>query len=146
LSVPPSLVPELYVTNLGTSLEFYVGRLGFSVIYERLAEGFAYVRREHADLMLEEPTGRTWLKGPLERPFGRGINLQITCKDVSGLYGTLSGDPAIVLPVERRRYDRADDTVVVAQFVIADPDGYLLRFSQAIGIEALTPARPRASP
>ena len=67
------LVPELYVSDLARSLAFYCGALGFRMVYERSEERFAYIERNGAEFMLEEPVGRTWLAGPLEAPFGRGF-------------------------------------------------------------------------
>lgn len=131
-----ALVPELYVTDLAASLAFYA-RFGFTVRYDRPAEAFAFIERDGAALMLEEPCGRTWLAGPLERPFGRGVNLQLTVADVTSLHA-VARDAAvpIIQPLEDRRYSRAADVVTVRQFVVTDPDGYLLRFSQTMAVEA----------
>jgi catechol 2,3-dioxygenase-like lactoylglutathione lyase family enzyme len=52
----PRLVPELVCSDLARSLDFYVGVLGFAVVYERTEERFAYLEREGAELMLEQPT------------------------------------------------------------------------------------------
>ena len=51
--------------------------LGFRILWERPEEGFAYLEREGAELMLDEPGTRPWLAGPLEHPYGRGASLQI---------------------------------------------------------------------
>jgi catechol 2,3-dioxygenase-like lactoylglutathione lyase family enzyme len=34
----PALVPELYVSEIGRSLHFYTGVLGFAVLYDRPEE------------------------------------------------------------------------------------------------------------
>ena len=130
------LVPELDVTDLEASLAFYVGVLGFSVRYARPEERFAYLEREGAELMLEEAAGpgRRFRTAPLEHPYGRGMNLQIACSNVTRLHDTVvtaSGD--LVVPLETRWY-RADDVERGnGQFVVADPDGYLLRFFGDLG-------------
>ena len=80
------LVPELLVSDIGRSLAFYLGVCGWRVLWQRPAEGFAYLEREGAELMLEEPRGRTFLAGPLEHPYGRGMNLQIQVSDVDTLH------------------------------------------------------------
>ena len=51
------LVPELDVTDLDASLAFYCDVLGFQVRYLRPEERFAYLKREDAELMLEEAAG-----------------------------------------------------------------------------------------
>ena len=53
----PRLIPELDVTCLETSLDFYTTVLGFEVLYERAEERFAMLDIEGARLMLEEAEG-----------------------------------------------------------------------------------------
>ena len=137
-----ALVPELYVSDLAASLHFY-NALGFCVRYARPEEGFAFLDRSGAELMIEEPRGRVWLTGPLEHPFGRGINLQISVDNITTVLGACPTGTPVILPCEDRTYRRAFDTITVRQFVVADPDGYLLRFSEVL---AITPAPPPATP
>lgn len=63
-----NLVPELMVTDLNCSLEFWVGCLGFTVAYQRLEDGFAYLDLDGAQVMLEQvdPLASQWLTGALE--------------------------------------------------------------------------------
>jgi catechol 2,3-dioxygenase-like lactoylglutathione lyase family enzyme len=57
-------VPELLVTDLATSLDFWVGLCSFRVLYDRPQEGFAYLHRGTAHLMLEQiGAGRNWVPG-----------------------------------------------------------------------------------
>lgn len=126
-----SLTPELYVSDLEASLDFYCGLIGFEMEYARPEERFAYLKRGNVSLMLEEPIGRTWLAGPLERPFGRGVNLQIMVEDVQALYAICqSAEANLLLALETKAYQRRDDTVSQTQFVVQDPDGYLIRLAQ----------------
>jgi catechol 2,3-dioxygenase-like lactoylglutathione lyase family enzyme len=131
------LVPELYVSDIATSLGFYVDILGFSICYQRLEQQFAYLALGDAELMIEQPNSRQWLLAALEHPYGRGINLQISVSDVSILHAKLASHKiAPLVALETRRYRRANDSIEVSQFVVADPDGYLLRFSETIKIVA----------
>ena len=130
------LVPELDVADLEASLAFYVGVLGFTVRYSRPEEQFAYLDREGAELMLEAAAGpgRRFRTAPLEPPYGRGMNLQIACSDVTALYARVTTtDAEVVVPLETRWYRAGDLELGNRQFVIADPDGYLLRFFQDLG-------------
>jgi len=130
------LVPELDVTDLDASLAFYCDVLGFQVRYLRPEERFAYLKREGAELMLEEAAGpgRRFRTAPLERPFGRGANFQIRVSDASGLIERVRGAGApILIDLEDRWYRRGDGEVGNRQFVVVDPDGYLLRFFEDIG-------------
>lgn len=131
-----TLVPELYCSSLATSLDFYCNVLGFAVVYDRPEAGFAYIRRESVELMLEEYTekDRKWLSGPLEKPFGRGVNFQMTTTAIDQLYENVQkNNVPLFMEIEEKWYRRASDTVGNRQFVVQDPDGYLLRFSQTIG-------------
>ncbi|MGK9231851.1 VOC family protein [Inquilinus limosus] len=137
MATPPlKLVPELYVSDIGRSLRFYTGLLGFAVLYERPEERFAYLDRDGAALMLDQPAdpGRMWLAGPLERPYGRGINLQIEVADVDALNAAvLAAGAPIERPLEERWYRRDAVMLGQRQFAVQDPDGYLLRFCQPLG-------------
>jgi catechol 2,3-dioxygenase-like lactoylglutathione lyase family enzyme len=136
------LVPELYVSDIGRSRRFYTGVLGFAVLYDRPEERFAHLMREGATLMLEQPVdpGRTWLAGPLEHPYGRGINLQIEVTDLRPLHAAvLAAQAPLLLPLEERWYRRGDAQFGQRQFVVQDPDGYLLRFCQGLGSRPLPP-------
>lgn len=130
------LVPELYVSEIGRSLRFYTAVLGFAVLYARPEERFVYLVREGAALMLEQPAdpARTWLAGPLEPPYGRGINLQIAATDLGPLHAAvLAAGAPLLLPLEERWYRRDSLLLGQRQFVVQDPDGYLLRFCQDLG-------------
>src|SRR5690242_5217279 len=86
-----SVVPELDVTDLEQSLLFYVDVAGFTLVFERSAERFAYLAISRAELMLQEAAGpgRRFRTAPLERPFGRGMNLQILVPDVEATYAAV---------------------------------------------------------
>ncbi|MEH0110029.1 hypothetical protein V6N00_09965 [Tersicoccus sp. MR15.9] len=102
----PALVPELLVTDLDRSLEFWCGLCGFSVRYARPDERFAYIALGAAHLMLEQVgVGRNWITAPLQPPLGRGINLQITVPDSSTLDGRLrAGGHEPFMPIETTWY------------------------------------------
>ncbi len=128
------LVPELVCSDIQHSLAFYTGVLGFTIVFQREEERFAYLERQGADIMLEQPTGRSFVAGDLNHPYGRGINLMIEATDVELLYKALTAAEApIYLPMEEKWY-RQDETLLGnRQFVVQDPDGYLLRFFRDIG-------------
>jgi catechol 2,3-dioxygenase-like lactoylglutathione lyase family enzyme len=129
------LVPELYVSNFQNSIKFYTQFLGFSIQYQREEEGFAYLSLGHAQIMIDEiGEGRTWHTGKFEHPFGRGINFQIEVEDVEALYKKLKDNHIpIFLELEEKWYRKNDKEVGNKQFLVQDPDGYLLRFVQDLG-------------
>ena len=131
---PADLVPELAVRDLAASLGFWCGLCGFAVVFDRPESGFACIQRGTARVMLDQlGTGRDWVTGPLEAPLGRGINLEIAVEDVAPILDALAaaGWPLFMAP-EEKAYRVGDGTVTVRQFLVQDPDGYLLRFSARV--------------
>jgi len=127
------LIPELSVANVRKSLEFYTGILGFTIEYSRHKDGFYFLSLEGSQIMIEE-VNDTWWTGELEHPFGRGINFQIEVSDVSVLVERLDeGGVGLFRPVCERWYRGGDDEFGQIEFLVQDPDGYLLRFTQDIG-------------
>lgn len=125
------LVPELLVTDIGASLRFWRDACGFRVAFERPEEGFAYLDLHGAQIMLEEKgQGRNWVTGPLEPPLGRGMNLQIGVPAIAPIVEALAeaGWPLFMAP-ERKWYRTGELETGVEQFLVQDPDGYLIRFS-----------------
>lgn len=130
-----ALVPELAVTNLKTSLDFYTQLLGFEIVFDRPETRFAYLQLGQAQLMLDQiAEGVGWQMGRLEPPFGRGINLQIEVQALAPMLARLAAAayPLFVEPEEN--WYRQDDVLHGnREFLVQDPDGYLLRFSEFLG-------------
>lgn len=137
-SMEPALVPELLVAELDRSIEFWCGLCGFDIRYSRPDERFAYVALGRAHLMLEQiGVGRDWVTGPLQRPFGRGVNLQITVPDSGALADVLSdAGVELFMQPETKWYRVGEEEAGVLQFLVQDPDGYLIRFQSSIGRRA----------
>jgi catechol 2,3-dioxygenase-like lactoylglutathione lyase family enzyme len=136
-----SLIPELSVRDWQVSRAFYVDVLGFSVAYERPEEGFAFLEREGAALMIDQiGLGRDFDDGhmPREYPFGRGVNFQVEVSALGPILERLAtgGYPILIGP-EEKWYRRGDEELGQRQIVVADPDGYLLRFFEGLGVRAL---------
>lgn len=137
------LVPELYVADLAASLRFWCGLVGFRVRFDRPEEGFAYLERDGAEVMLEQlaDSPRTWRTAALERPLGRGINFQIEVDDLAPILARLraAGVRLFWQPEERWYRDNAIEHGQ-RQFLVQDPDGYLLRLAQVLGTRPVRPA------
>lgn len=137
----PALVPELNITSLPASLAFWRDLLGFRVLYDRPDQGFAAIERDGVEFMLEEydtgPAERRdiWATGAREKPYGRGINFEIMVKDVAVLLDTLGRAAWPIFFGPEERWYKISDTeeTGVHQFLVQDPDGYLLRLSQSLG-------------
>jgi catechol 2,3-dioxygenase-like lactoylglutathione lyase family enzyme len=129
-----SLIPELSVSNFSESLRFYVDVLGFKVEYDRPIEKFAFLSIENAQLMIEEHNGN-WDTAALAQPYGRGINFQIEITNLNPVLERLR-QAGIALFVQPRsdRYKVGDQERSQRQFLVQDPDGYLLRFCQELSL------------
>jgi catechol 2,3-dioxygenase-like lactoylglutathione lyase family enzyme len=137
--VTARLVPELCCSDFARSLAFYTEVLGFTVRYQRPEERFAYLDRAGASIMIEQSVGRAFLAAPLEYPYGRGINFQIEVADVNEFYArVIDAGCSIYLSLEEKWYRRGTEEGGNHQFIVLDPDGYLLRFAQYLGARPLS--------
>lgn len=133
------VVPELLVSDIDKSLRFWCGLCGFSIAYDRPEDRFAYLDHDGSQVMLEEyGHGRNWITGPLEPPLGRGINLQIEVPAITPIVDALHGDGwPLYMQAEEKWYRAGTTEVGVHQFLVQDPDGYLIRFSAGLGRRAI---------
>jgi catechol 2,3-dioxygenase-like lactoylglutathione lyase family enzyme len=133
------LVPELSVTNFQASLHFYTNILGFSIAYQREEEGFAFLTLENVQIMIDElGKGRDWKTAEFNYPLGRGINFQIEVQSIDPILSRLKqANINLFLEVEEKWYRKDDHEVGSRQFLVQDPDGYLLRFAEDLGRKAL---------
>ncbi len=123
-----SLIPELTVSNIELSKEFYLN-IGFKIMYERKENKFCFLQLEENQIMIEEQNDN-WNTGPMEYPFGRGINLSMTVNDVEKMYKDLKNkNIKFFLDLETHEYRVNDEISYDKEFLIQDPDGYLLRFN-----------------
>ena len=123
-----SLIPELSVSNIEISKKFYLA-LGFQIKYERKEDKFCFLELEENQIMIEE-INNNWNTGTLEYPFGRGINISMTVTDVSALYNHLQKQQIKIFRELKTDEYRVEDIIYKDQeFLIQDPDGYLLRFT-----------------
>lgn len=123
-----SLIPELSVSSIEASKDFYVNELGFKIEYERKENKFIYISFEGNQIMLQE-INNNWSVGLLEYPFGRGINFEMTVSNVDKFYNNVKA-PNITLFKDLiiNKYRKDNETIIQKEFFIQDPDGYLLRF------------------
>ncbi|MBI3243871.1 MAG: VOC family protein [Chloroflexi bacterium] len=131
------LVPELTVSNIEESLRFYKA-VGFSIRFSRNNPDFAYIELGQAQLMLEQEHDTTWRTDVLERPLGRGVNFQIEVPDIQSVSNSLSaaGFTFFSNPKESWYEIAPDREEGQFEFLVQDPDGYLMRFTQYFGFRS----------
>jgi catechol 2,3-dioxygenase-like lactoylglutathione lyase family enzyme len=130
------LVPELIVSDLAASLAFWCDLIGFRIAFERPEHRFAYLDFDGAEVMLEQNAVgvRHWITAKLEHPLGRGANFQVSISDIEQPLDRLrkAGWPLFMEPEEK--WYRVDEIEAgQRQFLVQDPDGYLIRLAQWTG-------------
>lgn len=128
------MVPELSVSNFTKSLRFYCEVLGFKLRNQRQNPNFAYLEYENVQIMIEQIHEQGWRTGSLEFPFGRGVNFQIELSDIEPVYKRLKGADVVLFREPKDSwYDIGTSLSGQREFLVQDPDGYLLRFTQHLG-------------
>ncbi len=128
-----ALVPELGVEDIQRSLSFWCGLLGFEVAYDRPDARFAYLVRGPLHVMLCEQNGR-WEVAEMQRPFGRGINLQMAVDRIDPILNALAAAEWPLYEQPTDAWYRVGDTERgQREFLVQDPDGYLMRFAESLG-------------
>ncbi len=127
-------IPELSVTNLENSLNFYK-TAGFKVEYDRFENKFAFISLGEIQFMLQEITKNDkWDVAPLTYPFGNGINFQLEVENLDAIYNNFkNSNYKITFDIEENWYRQDNKLLGNKEFLIQDPDGYLLRFSEDLG-------------
>lgn len=132
-----ALIPELAVTNLEKSQNFYTKILPFKVWYERTESKLVVIEYEGSQIIIFQSNDR-WKTGQLEYPLGRGINFEITTSSIQSILNTLSENKyPLFRPVADEWYRVNDELKGNRQFLVQDPDGYLLRFTENLGTRPL---------
>ena len=75
-----------------------------------------------------------WDIAPLIYPFGNGINFQLEVENVDKIYEILKeNNYDITFKMEENWYRQDNRLLGNKEFLVQDPDGYLIRFSEDLG-------------
>lgn len=127
------ILPEFDVFDLADSLHFYIDLIGFHIEYERIEDKFVFLQFENVQIMLQQidTENNKWETGRLEYPLGRGINFQIDVTNIDEIYNRLKkASYTIFVEMEEHWYRKDNILMGCKEFLVQDPNGYLLRFSQ----------------
>ncbi|MBQ9991625.1 MAG: VOC family protein [Lachnospiraceae bacterium] len=132
------LIPEMTVQDIEKSKHFYLNLLGFKLKYERKEDRFVFLSYKDAQIMLEEKHEKGWNVAELVYPFGRGVNFSIEVDDVEALQKRLinNGYP-LYRSLMVSQYEAEGKLLEQKEFLVQDPDGYLLRFTQEASVTVL---------
>ena len=128
------IIPELSVSNLNESLKFY-NLIGFKIEYERPENKFVFLSLGKIQFMLQEISENDkWSLTPLTHPYGNGVNFQLEVDNVEKVYNILKDNKyKIAFEIEENWYRQDDKLLGNKEFLVQDPDGYLIRLSEDIG-------------
>lgn len=127
------MLPEFDVFNLEETLHFYVDLIGFYVEYDRPEDRFAFLQFEKVQIMVQEidKENNKWGTGELKYPLGIGINFQIDVTNIDEIYNRLKAENyKIFVEMEDHWYRKDDVLMGCREFLVQDPNGFVLRFSQ----------------
>ena len=123
------MIPELSVFDIEQTKRFY-NDLGFKIEYERPEEKFVFMSFQDSQFMFEQIHDSGWNIGELIYPLGRGINFSIAVDDIEGLYKLVKTlNLEIYRDLNRSIYQVNGTEETQTEFLIQDPNGYLLRFT-----------------
>jgi catechol 2,3-dioxygenase-like lactoylglutathione lyase family enzyme len=127
------LIPELSVSHFEKSLSFYTEVLKFRVEFQRPEHPLAFLSYQGCQLMIAQENP-VWKTGKLEYPYGRGIHLAMLVDTLDVLLHSLQEHhyPLFAQPAEEW-YRQGQILLGRREFLVMDPDGYLLRFAQSLG-------------
>jgi lactoylglutathione lyase len=116
-------VPFLHVTDIESSLRFYIDGLGFRLTNHWSPEGrirWCWLELDRVVLMLQEYWREGRPAGRPDRPLGQGVSICLFCEDAVAVYSDLiaRGIPAAQPFVGNRLWVTT----------VTDPDGYRLDF------------------
>ena len=121
------ITPELSVTNLENSLNFYK-TAGFKLEYDRPENKFAFISLGEIQFMPQEISENDkWDIAPLSYPFGNGVNFQLEVANLDEIYNNFkNSNYKIAFDVEENWYRQDDKLLGNKEFLIQDTDGYLI--------------------
>lgn len=124
------MIPELTVFRIEETKKFYIDLLGFKLEYERPEDKFIFLSFEESQFMFEELHEKGWNIGEMKYPLGQGINFSLEIKGFDALYARLKEhNIRFYRDLMVSHYEVNDEVIEQKEFLIQDPSGYLLRFT-----------------
>jgi catechol 2,3-dioxygenase-like lactoylglutathione lyase family enzyme len=121
------LTPNLIVSDVARSVEFYRDVLGFTLgptVPEAAPYVFAIVESGPVRIFLNAPEPAiAEYPAFANRPIGGTLTLFIDVERIADVYAELRDRVNVVMPLEKKWYG-------VTEFAFADPDGYLITFAE----------------
>jgi catechol 2,3-dioxygenase-like lactoylglutathione lyase family enzyme len=126
-----SLAAELICSGFARTLRFYTDVMGFTTMRYLPEQRRAELERDGVTIEIIERASPG--VAPLEYPYGRGITLVVWTLDVDAVYsGAQAYGARLHKPLEEIFTEEEGIRTGHLAFEVLDPDGYALRFCQAL--------------
>jgi predicted enzyme related to lactoylglutathione lyase len=114
--------PQLLVTDIEHSIEFYTKKLGFDIEF-RYEDFYAGIIKDSCSIHLK--SGKPSIEEKKSKSENDDVDIVFSVEDVEELYEEfVNKSVEIIQPLCDRPYGR--------EFYIADPDGYILAFLEEV--------------
>jgi predicted enzyme related to lactoylglutathione lyase len=114
--------PQLLVTDIEHSIEFYTKKLGFDLEF-RYEDFYAGIIKDSCSIHLK--SGKPLIRERKAKKENDDLDIVFSVEDVEDLYQEfVNRSVEIIQPLCNRPYGR--------EFYIADPDGYILAFLEEL--------------
>src|SRR5712692_5013949 len=123
------VAPEMFVPDVAEAVRFYTEKLGFKLYRMEQGDGqalFAIITLDRAVVMFAHESLYTAMGGSVSAQRGVGIDVRIMLQDVDETYRRCRENGVTVV------HDIADRYYGLRDFVIADLNGFRLRFASAL--------------
>jgi catechol 2,3-dioxygenase-like lactoylglutathione lyase family enzyme len=122
-----SIAARLACSGFARSLRFYTDVLGFTTMRYAPEQRRAELERDGVTIEIAEGA-----EG-LDYPFGRGVMLVVWTQEAEAVYsGVQAYGARLHRPMEEVWHEEDGVKTGHVGFEVMDPDGYLLRFAQAL--------------
>lgn len=112
--------PVLYTGQVKETVAFYTTVLGFTLVSQEEALGWAAVEKDNVEIMFSLPNAHL----PFTTPVFTG-SLYITTNDVDGIWASLQNKVQLAYHLETFAYG-------MREFAIYDNNGYIIQFGQRV--------------
>ncbi len=132
------LVAEMMVSHYPASLAWWTGLMGFAPVFTRPEQRLAFLQHEGgAQVMIYERDGE-WEVAPMQPPFGRGAVTQVFVADVDAVHARFqAAGHGFYVELREKWRDWGDRLGGQREFLVQDPDGYLVMVASHIGTKPL---------
>ena len=129
-----SLIAEMMVQDYPAALDWWTRLIGMEPVFTRPAQKLALLQHpDGAQVMIYQRDG-DWEVGLMEQPYGRGAVLQVFVADVTAVHARFAAaGHRFYVDLREKWRDWGDCFGGQREFLVQDPDGYLVMVAQRIG-------------